>query len=906
MTASATRIVSTRQRERTRQRACHHARCPLATLEIVSKTLIIAEKPSVGRDIARVLDDTFKPAASRSHMEGERYIITWAIGHLASPADPEKYDPAFKRWVFADLPIIPDKFKLTPANDGAAKQLKEIKDLMGRKDVDTVINACDAGREGELIFAYVYQLCRVKKNVQRLWLSSMTDAAITAAFGALKPGSEFKPLEDAARSRSEADWIVGINATRAATVKTRGAFEGVVSLGRVQTPTLAMIVHREIEIRNFVPEPYWVIKGFFDVVGEEPGQADGKRSYAGMYLGGKRLDSQEAAQEIAEAANGKTGEVTKVETKESSEACELLYDLTSLQRQANQRFGFSAERTLAAAQKLYEQHKALTYPRTSSRFLTSDMADEIQPIAALLTGQERYKAAAEYVVGLEKLNLKRVVDDAKVADHHAIIPTKSEQEARYFEEDERKIYDLVVKRFLAIFHPDAIWAKTKVETTVEGHVFRTAGRVLVSAGWRAVYGKEGLEDKAKSEDGDDEKQQLPLLAQGEASTAREVNAIEKATQPPKRYNESSLLGAMETAGKDIDDDELREAMKESGIGTPATRAAIIERLLRVGYIRREGKQLRAEEKGIDVITLMDGHPITSAELTGSWEARLAHMEQGNEKRADFMRDIADFSREIVGQLGNLKVQVDGLGPCPSCAKPVLETSKSYGCWTPDDPGCGFAIWKEKSGALIPEAAAKELISNKVTAEPVKGFRAGGKKFDAALKLVQGPGESGRWTVEFADSEIEAKYGQAAQDEARQIAPCPICKKPVSDGAKSYSCWSRDDPGCGFTIWKTISGHTLTADEAKHLIKHKRSEKPVVMQSKAGKAFAAYLVLKKRKSDGAAAVRFDFDDVDQKAVIAEYEKAQEKAKAERAAKRRKAKVAKDAKAVDSLVTDEWVF
>jgi DNA topoisomerase-3 len=866
----------------------------------VSKTLIIAEKPSVGRDISRVLDDTFKPASTRSHLEGERYIITWAIGHLASPADPEKYDPAYKRWVMADLPIIPDKFKLTPSGPDAAKQLKEIKALMSRKDVTGVINACDAGREGELIFAYVYQLCRVKKNVQRLWLSSMTDAAIKDAFASLRPGTEFKRLEDAARSRSEADWIVGINATRAATVKTRGAFEGVVSLGRVQTPTLAMIVHREVEIRDFKPEPYWVVKGSFAAHGAEPGSSEGERAYSGMYLGGKRLDSLEAAQQVADDAHGKTGVVSKVETKESGEACDLLYDLTSLQRHANQRFGFSAERTLAAAQKLYEQHKALTYPRTSSRYLTSDMAAEIPEIAALLANQETYRSAASYVAGLEKLNLKRVVNDAKVADHHAIIPTKIDAEADYFEDDERKIYDLVVRRFLAIFHPDAVWAKTKVETTVEGHVFRTAGRVLVSAGWRAVYGKEGLEDKAGDEDAGDDRQQLPLLVEGEAAEAREVLAIEKATKPPKRYNEASLLGAMETAGKDIDDVELREAMKESGIGTPATRASIIERLLRVGYIRREGKQLRAEDKGIEVIELLDGHPITSAELTGSWEARLAHIEQATDQRTDFMRDIADFAREMTRQLGELSITVEGLGPCPSCGRAILETSKSYSCWTPDDPGCGFLIWKEKAGAAISQQAVRELLSDHVTSHEVKGFRSGGKKFDAHLKLTQA---DGRWAVQFADSAVEAEHGQAAQDAKRMIAPCPICKRGVFEGNKSYSCWTREDPGCGFTIWKSISGHDLTPDEARHLIQTKRSERPVVMQSRAGKTFAAYLVLKRRKADGAAIVRFDFDDVDQKAVIAEHEAEQERLKAEREAKRKSAKAKRAAKKADA---DEWAI
>src|SRR3954451_5738298 len=502
----------------------------------MAKTLVIAEKPSVARDLAGTLPGAFKQSKDKTHLVGDDYIVTWAIGHLVGLAEPDAYDPKLKKWRFADLPIIPDKFKLVPNDSKSEKQLKDIHRLIKDDEVETIVNACDAGREGELIFAYIYDTSKSKKPVMRLWLNSMTKSAIGDAFERLRDGDELESLEAAARSRSEADWVVGMNATRAASIRLRAAFDGAVSLGRVQTPTLALVVKREQEIRAFVPEPYWLVEAKF--------AASGERLYAGRYMGGKRIAEQKAA-EIVQDCRDQPGTITKLEKKEEREQPQMLYDLTSLQRHANTLHGFSGKRTLAAAQRLYEEHKALTYPRTNSRYLTGDMIEEIRPTAEFVGHNAPYRKASEYVLSLDKLPLGRAVNDKKVQDHNAIIPTKSEHNLSKMGADEMKIYDLVTKRFLAIFHPDAVFERTRVETTVQDHVFRTSGRVLVSAGWRSVYGEEvAAEGKPEDDSGGD--QRLPKLDQGEDVETRSMESLRKETQPPRRYTDASLLAAMET------------------------------------------------------------------------------------------------------------------------------------------------------------------------------------------------------------------------------------------------------------------------------------------------------------------------------------------------------------------------
>ncbi len=741
----------------------------------MSKTLVIAEKPSVGRDLARVLPGPF--AKQEGWLEAPDYVITWAVGHLVQLAEPDEYDAKYKRWRMPDLPIVPSKFKLVVRDERSRKQMSVVTAQLGREDVSEVVNACDAGREGELIFAYLYEKAKASKPVQRLWLNSMTTAAMKSAFESLRPAEDYALLEQAARSRSEADWIVGMNATRAATIRLKSSFDGAVSLGRVQTPTLAIVARREEEIKAFVPEPYWLVDATFDAgplegagEGNEEAGANGTsgRVYEGRFhMGSKpRIATEQEALAIVEACEGKQGTITKLEKKEQRERAPMLYDLTSLQREANTRYGFSARRTLAAAQRLYEEHKALTYPRTNSRYLTTDMVEEIKPTAELVGGQSEYAKAAAYVTGLDVLPLARVVNNEKVTDHHAIIPTKAEHAVDRMGDDDKRVYDMVVRRFLAVFHPEAVFENTRVETTVlpaggdaGGCVFRTRGKLLLVPGWRGVYGQIPSEAKSAAEEDEGTDQQLPKLNEDEQVQTVEIASAHKETKPPRRYSDASLLGAMETAGKLVDDDELREAMKDSGIGTPATRAAMIERLIQVGYLEREARSLVATDKGLNVIRLLGEHALTSPDMTGQWEHRLDKIERGEDSREKFMGDIAGFAeltvKELDEKLKDVRIPRANLGPCPICGHDIKENRKGYSCWARDDPGCGFVIWKGKSGKQLSVAIAKELIRSGHTSKAVIGFKArSGRSFRAHLALSQD--EEGKWRVEF--NEAWAKEG----------------------------------------------------------------------------------------------------------------------------------------------------
>jgi len=710
---------------------------PFAKVDRV-KTLVIAEKPSVARDLTGALPSTFEN--NESYFESEETIITFAVGHLVELTDPEDYDEKFKKWRMADLPIVPEEFRLRPRDKKAEKQLKVIHKLLKRDDVDRVVNACDAGREGELIFAYIYETSGVDKPVERLWISSLTKTAIKEGFEHLRPGEQLAALEAAARSRSEADWLVGMNATRAATIRGRAWVGGVVSLGRVQTPTLALMVKREREIQAFVPEPYWLVHAEFDP------------RYQGLWFEGDetRLKEAKRAEEIATKVSGKDGVVESVERKEQSERAPLLYDLTSLQRDANRRFGFSARRTLQAAQSLYEDKKAITYPRTNSRWLSGDLVPQLKPTAATLQPIGEYAAGARYVLGLQQLPLARVVNDSKVSDHHAIIPTDVEHDVSRFSPDERRVFDLIARRFLAVFHPPARYARTTVVTLVEEERFRSRGKVTLEAGWRGVYGllsDAEAQQQRQDEEGENESAELPPLEQGQTVKCASAEVEAKETKPPPRYTEATLLSAMETAGKLIDDEELREAMKESGLGTPATRAETIETLIRREYIERAGKDLTPTPKGLQVITMLEEHPLTSPELTGSWEKRLTDIEHGSDDRGKFIGDIAEFTRATVEKIAELdkeKLRPERveLGPCPRCGAEtgeiIKENSKAYGCtsWkSREETGCGFVIWKRVAGRTITPELARQLLEEGKTKEVVSGFRSrAGKPFRARLVL----------------------------------------------------------------------------------------------------------------------------------------------------------------------------
>jgi DNA topoisomerase-3 len=729
------------------------------------KTLVIAEKPSVARDLVDVLPGSFEN--NDSYYESDDTIVTFAVGHLVELINPEDYDDRFKRWRMADLPIVPEEFKLRARDKKSEKQLKVIHKLLKREDVERIVNACDAGREGELIFAYIYETSGVDKPVERLWISSLTKQAIREGFEQLRPGEQLRRLEAAARSRSEADWLVGMNATRAATIRGRAWVGGVVSLGRVQTPTLALIVKREREIQAFVPEPYWLVHAQFGPeaslampLGGGGGPAAAPvPNYEGLWFEGDetRLKEAKRAEAIVAKVSGADGVVESVERKEQSERAPLLYDLTSLQRDANRRFGFSARRTLQAAQSLYEDKKAITYPRTSSRWLSGDLVAQLKPTAATLAPIGEYAAAAQYVLGLKQLPLGRVVNDSKVDDHHAIIPTDVEHDLDRFSPDERRVFDLVARRFLAVFHPPARYARTTVVTLVEEERFRTRGKVTLEAGWRGVYGLESDEDRKarQDEDAGDESAELPELQQGQRVKCSVAEVEAKETRPPPRYTEATLLSAMETAGKLVDDEELREAMKERGLGTPATRAETIETLIRREYIERVAKDLQPTPKGLQVITMLEEHPLTSPELTGDWEKRLTDIEHGGDDRKAFIDDIAEFTRATVEKIAaldkeKLRPERVELGPCPRCGAEtgeiIKENSKAYGCtsWkSREEPGCGFVIWKRVAGRTLTPEIARQLLEEGKTKEVISGFRSrAGKPFRARLVL------NGEGKVEF--------------------------------------------------------------------------------------------------------------------------------------------------------------
>ena len=696
--------------------------------------LVVAEKPSVARDLANALG---RHSREKGTLVGKGWTVTWAIGHLAELAPPDAYGEEYKRWRLETLPILPEKFKVK-VNAKTREQFGVVKSLMRSASVTEVVNACDAGREGELIFSYLYELSGCKKPVRRLWVSSLTSEAIREGFASLRDGQEMKPLEDAARSRGEADWIVGMNATRAYSTRF-GRPGNVLSVGRVQTPTLKLLVDREREIESFKPEKFWTVYARF---------AREKMSYDGVWFKDKqnRLKEWDAAERIAEKVRGGIGTVRKAEKKTATEKPPLLYDLTELQRNANARYGFTAERTLRAAQALYEERKLITYPRTSSRYLSKDMVGTLKKRVEAASALADLAPFAAELLALGKLPVsKRIVDDAKVTDHHAIIPTNKKPSGD-LPPDESKVYDLIARRFLAVFFPPARFENTTVVTAVEEETFLSRGRVVLEAGWRRLY-PDGVGGKKEKEP-----PVLPPIEQGQEWPVSKVAVKEGATKPPPRYSESALLGAMETAGKFVEDEELRQAMKESGLGTPATRAATIERLLKVGYLIREKKILVPTEKGRALIRLLGESPLSSPELTARWEERLARMEQGAGNRKDFITDINGFASALVEEVRNKegeKLAVpakagrngggkssEPLGVCPKCGSPVVETKKSYGCsaWK---SGCKFAIWKTVSGKRVTGAQARQLLTKGRTGQ-LKGFKSkAGKPYSATLVLDEG-------------------------------------------------------------------------------------------------------------------------------------------------------------------------
>jgi DNA topoisomerase-3 len=835
----------------------------------MSKTIIIAEKPSVAQDIVRALT----PVAGKfdkhaDHFENDRYVVTSAVGHLVEIKAPEEYDVKRGKWSFAHLPVVPPHFELAPI-DKAKSRLNAVVKLVKRKDVTDIVNACDAGREGELIFRLIVQYAGIgnpdakgrkggDKPIRRLWLQSMTPQAIRDGFEQLRSDAQMQGLADAARSRSEADWLVGINGTRAMTAfNSRDGGFFLTTVGRVQTPTLSIVVEREEKIRRHVARAYWEVKAqFVAAAGSYEGKwfdPRWKKNPDDAEARADRLWTAAEAEAIAAAVRGGSAAVTD-EAKPSTQASPLLYDLTTLQREANGRFGFSAKTTLGLAQALYEKHKVLTYPRTDSRALPEDYLATVRKTVAMLAqedlpgplrtlSQHARKALDEGYVK----PTKRVFDNSKVSDHFAIIPTL--QAPGSLTEPEAKLYDLVVKRFLAVFFPSAEYLVTTRTSIVAGHHFQTNGKVLVQPGWLAVYGKEAQDEDAN----------LVPVAEGEKVKAADAEAIALKTRPPARYTEATLLSAMEGAGKLIDDDELREAMKEKGLGTPATRAQTIEGLIAEKYMLREGRELVPTAKAFQLMTLLRGldvQDLTRPDLTGQWEHQLAEMEHGRLKREAFMAEIAKMAERIVRKAKEYdRDTIPGdyatlAAPCPHCGGVVKENYRRFACTGGESgggEGCGFSITKIPAGRAFEVAEAEAFLRDKRIG-PLEGFRSkAGWPFTAELKLVH-DGELGNWKLEFdfGEAERQAQADGEPVDFSGQepLGACPKCKGRVYEHGTNYVCERSvgAHQTCDFKSGKIILQQPVGREEfAKLLATGKTGLLEGFVSNRTRRAFKAFLV-----------------------------------------------------------------
>ncbi|KJS03314.1 MAG: DNA topoisomerase III [Peptococcaceae bacterium BRH_c4a] len=616
------------------------------------KSLVLAEKPSVAREIARVLSCNTK---SKGYMEGSRYVVTWALGHLVTLAEPEDYDKKYKQWRLEDLPMVPEQMKLKVIRQ-TSNQFQVVCNLMKRQDIGEMVIATDAGREGELVARWIMKLGNWKKPFKRLWISSQTDAAIREGFAGLKPGAEYNNLYDAAVCRAEADWLIGLNVTRALTCK----FDAQLTAGRVQTPTLAMIVQREEEIKKFVPVDYWTVRADF---GDYFGDWRGKD--------GNRIFDYSRVEELLAKLKGHPGKISELRRESKSEPAPLAYDLTELQRDANRRLGFSAQKTLSVLQGLYERHKLVTYPRTDSRYITTDIVPTL-PARLKSIAAGPYTDAARQLLLKPLTMTKRFVDNSKVSDHHAIIPTEQPVKLSDLNMEEKNLYDLIVRRFLAVLHPPYRYEQLTLVTAVKGESFYSRGMVVKDQGWRAVSRSQADREEGKEDSLPD--QILNSLNKGEERPVRSLKANKAKTRPPARYNEATLLTAMESPGKFIEDEELRETMKGSGLGTPATRADIIEKLLHTNYIERNGKELAPTSKGIQLINIV-APQLRSPELTAQWEQSLTNIARGKGSRIVFIKGIRENTVELVRSVAadTSVYKADNISrtKCPVCGKYML-------------------------------------------------------------------------------------------------------------------------------------------------------------------------------------------------------------------------------------------
>ena len=827
----------------------------------MSKLLIIPEKPSVAADIAQALGGFSK---KDGYWESSNAVIASAIGHLVELHVPEAQSSGSG---LESLPVIPKRFSLQPI-DKTRSQFALLQSLIQRPDIDMLVNACDAGREGELIFRLIVDLVGNRKPAKRMWLQSMTADAIREAYRTMRPAVEYDALADAARCRAEADWLVGINGSRGVSrlrqMTTRARTMSPV--GRVQTPTLAIVVDREIAIRNFVPQDFWEIYGTFGLKAgsykakwfnqaapDAPAESGDKEG--GEDDKGSRFTDKAKAQAIVDKCKGVAPSSVRDTSKKVSSQPPRLFDLTGLQREANKRYKISAKKTLDAAQALYEKHKATSYPRTDSTALPEDYVAKTRQIMGEFT-RDPYGEHAKRVLKHDWIKPnKRIFDNSKISDHFAIIPTGVEP--GQLSADEQKVYDLIVRRFLAAFHPAAEYHVTTRITVVAGESFRCSGRVMVEPGWTAVDGKAASDDKDKTP-------ALCPLAPGEQARNEKIELKAGKTQPPQRFSEATLLGAMEGAGKMVDDDELRAAMSERGLGTPATRAAIIEGLLTARkrkdgsldepYMVRENKTqaLVPTDKGIDLITFLRDNGLdllTSPKLTGDWEHRLHLMEKKSYQRTAFMGEIAEFTRGVIDAIRKKAstmpqpAAADPVdAPCPSCGAKIEAKGPMYEC----AGGCGFKLWSEVASRPLSAEEVKTLLTQRKVG-PLQGFVSkAGKPFSATLNLQQ----DGKLSFEFDGSRPSSGASSAATKPGKPMkTPCPLCKGKVEHRGPVYACVA-----CDFKLWGSICQHELTSGEVETLLGGKPTKKIEGMVSKAGKTFAAVLKYDKE----AKKIAFVFD------------------------------------------------
>lgn len=802
--------------------------------------VVVAEKPSVAREIAAVVGAT---ARQDGYLEGAGHQVTWALGHLVTLKEPQDYDPALKRWSLATLPFVPERFGLKLIDEPrAGQQFAVVKRLL--RAADEVIAATDAGREGELIFRYIQELAGATgKPARRLWLNSLTEAAIRDALRRLRPLADYDPLYAAARCRSQADWVVGLNATRFYTVRHRDAGGLLWSVGRVQTPVLALVVRRDDEIRGFKPEPFWELLTVYRAVT--------------FKFAGERFAKEADALAALDRVRDHPFVVKGVDRKGERDLPPQLFDLTELQREMNRRRGLSADATLTAAQALYEA-KLITYPRTDSRYLTADLKGQVPGV---LESLRPLQPEAVGRLDLSKLAFTgRIVDDAKVRDHHAIIPTG--KVPGDLPPAQRAVFDAVLLRLIACFYPACVKDVTTVTGEANGVAFRARGVRVVEPGWTVLY-------PARADDKKADEQVLPEFRPGETGP-HEPSVKKGETTPPKPYTEATLLGAMETAGKLVDDEALKEALKEKGLGTPATRAATIETLLARGYLARDGKTVVSTDAGRYLVALIRDRGLKSPELTGEWEARLREIERGRLDPARFMADIVGYTQGIVCGAEGDAIDETRLGNCPRCGRPVIEGTRGFGCSGWKD-GCSFVFWKEYKGGRLDANHARELLQRRVLFRPPPFDGSAGviltlSDAGAVLEVRTPQAAPPRPAAEAKPSRTRrptkpTTSGEPAAPRARRttpkkaadgpLGPCPLCGATVTEQERSYGCsgWRN---GCKFAIWKTIAGKKVSTRTAQALLRRGVSPLLKGFKSKAGKPFDAKLKLEN------GTVRFEFE------------------------------------------------